>query len=106
MSERGGEQSAAALGDLGLLYAKMGDEMQGVQDSTLARSKAPLDLQLMYGEGQIYAVLGQPTKAISAYRRAVVKGYPRQEVWNDPENVRLQSEPEFARLFNTTTSVK
>jgi hypothetical protein len=58
----------------------------------------------MYSEGQVYALLGQPVKAIPAYRPAIAKGYSRKEVWNDPENAKLQSFPEFVKLVKSGTS--
>jgi tetratricopeptide (TPR) repeat protein len=86
-------QSASILSDIGLLYAKMGDPSQSVHYTRLARAKSPLDVQLMYSEGQVYALLGQPTKAITAYSQAVAKGYKREEIWDDPENAKTQSSP-------------
>jgi serine/threonine protein kinase/tetratricopeptide (TPR) repeat protein len=97
-------QSASVIGDIGLLYAKMGDQSQAVQYTRMARSKAPSDVQLMYSEGQVYALLDQPSKAIAAYRQAVAKGYARQELWYDPENAKLQSVPEFVKLVKSGTS--
>jgi Flp pilus assembly protein TadD len=82
-------QSASLLGDIGLLYAKFGDQAQAVHYTRMARAKAPSDVQLMYSEGQVYALLGQPVKAIPAYRQAIAKGYSRKEVWNDPENAQI-----------------
>jgi hypothetical protein len=48
--------------------------------------------------------LGQPVKAIPAYRQAIAKGDSRKEVWNDPENAKLQSFPEFVKLVKSGTS--
>jgi hypothetical protein len=70
----------------------------------MARAKAPSDVQLMYSEGQDYARLGQSGKAIPAYRQAIAKGYSRKEAWNDPENAKLQSFPEFVKLVKSGTS--
>jgi tetratricopeptide (TPR) repeat protein len=97
-------QSASLLGDIGLLYAKFGDQAQAVHYTRMARAKAPSDVQLMYSEGQVYALLGQPGKAIPACRQAIAKGYSRKEVWNDPENAKLQSFPEFVKLVKSGTS--
>ena len=97
-------QSSGALGDIGLLYAKMGDQSQAVHYTRLARAKSPLDVQLMYSEGQVYALLGQPRKAITAYSQAVAKGYKREEIWDDPENAKLQSVPEFVKLVGRSTA--
>jgi tetratricopeptide (TPR) repeat protein len=97
-------QSASLLGDIGLLYAKFGDQAQAVHYTRMARAEAPRDVQLMYSEGQVYAPLGQPVRAIPAYRPAIAKGYSRKEVWNDPENAKLQSFPEFVKLVKSGTS--
>jgi hypothetical protein len=35
---------------------------------------------------------------------AIAKGYSRKEVWNDPENAKLQSFPEFVKLVKSGTS--
>jgi len=94
-------RSASILGDIGLLYAKMGDQTQAVQYTRMARAKAPSDVQLMYSEGQVYVLTGQPTKAITAYSQAVAKGYNREEIWDDPENAKIQSLPEFVKLCRT-----
>jgi tetratricopeptide (TPR) repeat protein len=97
-------QSASILSDIGLLSAKMGDKAQAVQYTRLARSKAPSDVEIMYVEGQVYALLDQPSKAITAYSQAVAKGYKREELWNDPENAKLQSLPEFVKLVKSGTA--
>jgi predicted Zn-dependent protease len=83
---------------------KFGDQAQAVHYTRMARAKAPSDVQLMYSEGQVYALLGQPAKAITAYSQAVAKGYKREELWNDPENAKLQSFPEFVKLVKSGTS--
>ena len=97
-------QSASILGDIGLLYAKMGDQTQAVQYTRMARAKAPSDVYLIYCEGQVYVLLGQPAKAITAYRQAVARGYSRAEIWDDPENAKMQSLPEFVKLVKSGTS--
>jgi hypothetical protein len=56
-------RSASLPGDIGLLYAKFGDQAQAVHYTRMARAKAQSDVQLMYSEGQVYALLGQPVKS-------------------------------------------
>jgi hypothetical protein len=97
-------QSASLLGDIGLLYAKFGDQSASSALLRMARANAPSDVQLMYSEGQVYAQLGQPGKAAPAYRQAIAKGYSRKEVWNDPANAKLQFFPEFVKLVKSGTS--
>jgi hypothetical protein len=48
--------------------------------------------------------LGQPVKAIPAYRQGIAKGDSRKKVWNDPENAKLQSFPEFVKVVKSGTS--
>ncbi len=93
-----GSESAGVLADLGLLSAKSGDRVQAVLYTEKARVKSPNDVQIMYSEGQVYVLSGQPSKAIAAYRRAVERGYASQEIWNDPENAKLKSVPDFVKL--------
>jgi len=97
-------QSASTLGDLGLLYAKIGDQTQAVQYTRLALAKKPSDLQLIYGEAQVYCLLGQPDKSMSALRQAIAKGWPREEAANDPEFAKMRSLPEFVKLIGTTSA--
>lgn len=91
-------QNPEGLATIGLIYAKIGDHAKALEFIQLARVKAPNDTPIMYTEGQAYALLGSPEKAIDAYRRAVTKGYPRLELLHDPENAKLRSSPEFMKL--------
>jgi tetratricopeptide (TPR) repeat protein len=91
-------RSPDVLADVAGLYAKIGDRPKALEYIRLARERAPNDVPIMYTEGQVYALLGPPEKAIAAYRRAVTKGYPRLELFHDPENAKLRSLPEFTKL--------
>jgi serine/threonine protein kinase/tetratricopeptide (TPR) repeat protein/TolB-like protein len=97
-------QSARTLAEIGLLYAKTGDQAQALQYNRLAHAKGPGDVELIYTEGQLYVLLGQPAKAITALRQAIAMGYSRHEMWNDPENAKMQSVPEFVKLCSTNTT--
>src|SRR5450631_2813185 len=97
-------QSAGTLGDMGIYYAKIGDQAQAVRYIQLARAKDPADLQILYSEATIYVLLGQPMKAMPVFRQAVAKGYPRQEIWEDPDNARMRSLPEFEKLTGMSTA--
>jgi serine/threonine protein kinase/tetratricopeptide (TPR) repeat protein len=90
--------SPTILGDIGLLYAKLGDQAQAVQYIQRARAKSPEDLNLIYAEAQVYVLLGQLSNAMLAFREAVAKGYGRAEIWKDPENAKMRSLPEFVKL--------
>jgi eukaryotic-like serine/threonine-protein kinase len=93
-------QSASIMGDLGLLYAKKGDTANALQYIKQARSIKPDDLQLMYSEAQVKALIGNPEDALKSLRAALTNGYPAQEAWNDPELQKLQALPQFSQLMN------
>jgi serine/threonine protein kinase/Flp pilus assembly protein TadD len=91
-------RSAGTMGDLALYYAKKGDASNALQYIQQARAIDSGDLQLMYSEVQVRALIGKPEDAIKSLRFALEKGYPAQEAWNDPELQKLQALPQFAQL--------
>jgi hypothetical protein len=56
------------------------------------------DVQLIYSEAQVYALAGNPGKALKALREAFQKGFSPEEAQNDPELGRLKRLPEFVKL--------
>ncbi|HEX9109837.1 MAG TPA: tetratricopeptide repeat protein, partial [Terriglobales bacterium] len=93
-------RSFSIMGDLALYYAKKGDAINALQYIQRARSISPGDLQLMYSEVQVKALIGKPEDALKALRPALQKGYAAQEAWNDPELAKLQALPQFSQLVN------
>jgi len=93
-------RSFSIMGDLALYYAKKGDAINALQYIQRARSISPEDLQLMYSEVQVNALIGKPEDALKALRRSLQKGYAAQEAWNDPELAKLQAYPQFSQLVN------
>ena len=91
-------RSASTMGDLALYYAKKGDGHNALQYIQQARSIDSGDVQLMYWEVQVKALVGQPEDAVKSLRLALEKGYPAQEAWNDPELQKLQALPQFSQL--------
>ena len=92
-------RSAASMSDLGLLYAKKGEAANAIQYTNQARAIKPDDVQLMYSEAQVKALIGKPEEALKALKQALEKGYPAQEAGNDPELQKLQSLPQYAQLI-------
>jgi serine/threonine protein kinase/tetratricopeptide (TPR) repeat protein len=93
-------RSASTMGDLALCYAKKGDARNALQYIQQARSIDSGDVQLMYSEVQVKAMVGKPEDAVKALRVALDKGYNAQEAWNDPELQKLQALPQFSQLVN------
>ena len=96
-------RSAGTMGDVALYYAKKGDAHNALQYIGQARAIDPDDIQLIYSEVQVKALTGKPEEALKSLRQALAKGYPAQEVWNDPELQKLQPLPQFAQLVNEFT---
>jgi hypothetical protein len=91
------------MGDVAVYYAKKGDARNALQYIQQARSINAEDLQLMYWEVVVRALVGKPEDALKPLRLALQKGYPAQEAWNDPELQKLQALPQFARLVKEFT---
>ncbi len=96
-------RSADTMGDLALYYARKGDARNGLQYIQQARSIKPQDIQLMYSEALVKALVGKPEDAVKALKLALEKGYSAQEAWNDPELQKLQALPQFAQLVKEFT---
>jgi eukaryotic-like serine/threonine-protein kinase len=97
-------RSAATMGDVAVYYAKKGDARNALQYIQQARSINSQDLQLMYWEALVKALVGKPEDALKSLRLALSKGYPAQEAWNDPELQKLQALPQFAQLVKEFTA--
>ncbi|MFY9559645.1 MAG: tetratricopeptide repeat protein [Terriglobales bacterium] len=96
-------RSADTMGDLALYYARKGDARNGLQYIQQARSIKPRDVQLMYSEALVKALVGKPEDAVKALKAALEKGYSPQEAWNDPELQKLQALPQFSQLVKEFT---
>ncbi|HVO59314.1 MAG TPA: tetratricopeptide repeat protein [Terriglobales bacterium] len=92
-------RDATTMADLAFYYAKKGDATQAQQYIRQARSIDASDLQLIYEEGQIYALSGKESEAMRALREAFQKGYPSEEAEKDPELASLKSSAQFGKLI-------
>ncbi|MBI1740817.1 MAG: protein kinase [Acidobacteriales bacterium] len=96
-------RSAVTMGDLAVYYAKKGDARNALQYIQQARSISPADVQMIYWEAVVKALVGKPEEALKPLRLALEKGYPAQEAWNDPELQKLQALPQFSQLVKEFT---
>ncbi len=92
-------RSASTMSDLALYYAKKGDARNALQYIHQARSINPGDVQIMYWEVQVMALIGKPEDAMKPLKLALEKGYSAQEARNDPELQKLQGLPQFSQLI-------
>ena len=91
-------RSAETMGDLALYYARKGDARNGLQYIRQARAINSGDVQLIYSEALVKALVGKPEDALKSLKLALEKGYSPQEAWNDPELQKLQALPQFSKL--------
>jgi tetratricopeptide (TPR) repeat protein/TolB-like protein/predicted Ser/Thr protein kinase len=91
-------RNSTSMGNLALYYAKKGDAAQARDFIHRARSISPDDVELIYDEAVVNTLTGHYDEAFATLTRALQKGYPAREVWNDPELNGLRSRPEFAKL--------
>jgi eukaryotic-like serine/threonine-protein kinase len=92
-------QNAEVLGDLGAYYAKKGDARKGMEFIERARSIDRQDVELIYIQAVVENLAGKPAEAIRGVQEALEKGYPIQEVKEDPEMASLQTNPAFQSLL-------
>jgi len=96
-------RAASTMGDVAVYYARKGDARNALQYVQQARTINPEDLQLMYWEAVVKALVAKPEDAFKPLRLALSKGYPAQEAWNDPDLQKLQALPQFAQLVKEYT---
>src|SRR5215471_4861042 len=93
-------RDAGTKADLAFYYAKKGDTVRGEQYIRAAREIDASAPQLIYIEGQIYALAGKQPEALKALREAFQKGYPAEEAQKDPELASLRDSPSFRKLIS------
>jgi tetratricopeptide (TPR) repeat protein len=95
-------RDADTVASLALYYAKKGDSAQALEFIHRARTLQPEAVEFLDDEAIVDALANRPKQALDAVRAAIAKGYPSEELKNDPELKSLQSNPEFQRLVSHT----
>ena len=92
-------QSASVMAQMALSYAKTGDAQQADNFIRRARSIDKSNVNYIYSEAEIDAILNRPAGALKALREAFEKHFPVAFAAGDPELENLQKNPEFAMLI-------
>ncbi len=92
-------QDADAMVDIALCYAKIGNGPQALKFMRQARSIDKTNVNYIYTEAEIYAVLGQTQEALKSLREAFEKHYPAQWADSDDALKNLSGNAEFAKLI-------
>jgi eukaryotic-like serine/threonine-protein kinase len=99
-------RDAGTLASLSIYYAKKGDSAHSLEFIHRARTLQPDSLEYLADEAIVNALANRPKQAMEAVRMALAKGYPADELKNEPELESLQSLPEFQQLVAKASSSK
>ena len=91
-------QNASTMAQIALSYAKIGNAQQA--DSFVGRARAidRNDVDYIYDQAEIDAILNRPDSALKALREAFERHYPVDYASGDQELENLQKNPKFAAL--------
>jgi len=99
-------RNADTMASLSLYYAKKGDTTRALEFINRARTLQPDAVEFLDDEAIVNALANRPQQALAAVRAALAKGYPAEELRNEPELRSLQTLPEFQRLVAGRSSGK
>jgi tetratricopeptide (TPR) repeat protein len=92
-------RNAETISSIALYYAKEGNSSNAVEFIRRARAIKPDDVSLIDNEAEIFALVGRKQDSIKSIREALKRGYPAEEIKNDPELNSLHPLPEFQKLL-------
>jgi serine/threonine protein kinase/tetratricopeptide (TPR) repeat protein/TolB-like protein len=99
-------QNSEVMAQVALCYANLGDAQQAETYIKKARGIDKTNLDYIYDQVQIYALLGKTKEALDALREALEKHYPTDAVVADPNVNSLHSSPEFNDLIKKYSTKK
>jgi eukaryotic-like serine/threonine-protein kinase len=99
-------RNAYTLAFLGLYYAKKGQSAEALNFIGRARSLNKENVNYIYYDVEIQAILNHPDEALKLLREALQKGASFADAKSDPELASLQNRPEFAQLEKEFGSAK
>jgi eukaryotic-like serine/threonine-protein kinase len=99
-------QSALAMAQIALSYAKIGNAQQADTFIGRARTMARNNVDYMYDEAEIDAILNRQDAALKTLREAFEKHYPAEYASGDQEFENLRNNPKFAALIKQFSSRK
>ena len=99
-------QSSSTMAQIALSYAKIGDEQQASTFIGRARSSARNNVDYIYDQAEIEAILNHQDAALKALREAFEKHYPVDYASGDQELENLQKNPKFTALIKEFSGKK
>lgn len=99
-------QSALTMAQIALSYAKIGNAQQANTFIGRARSLAKNNVDYIYDQAEIEAILNRQDSALVALREAFEKHYPVDYASGDQELENLRNNPKFVALIKQFSSNK
>jgi serine/threonine protein kinase/tetratricopeptide (TPR) repeat protein len=99
-------QNADVMAQIALCYANLGDAQQA--DTFIKKTRAidKSNVNYIYEEAEIYALLGKTREGLNALRESLEKHYPAEAVAADPNMDGLRNSPEFNDLIKKYSAKK
>jgi len=99
-------QNAEVMSEMALSYAKIGDAPKAQNFIRQARGIDKNNVNYIYTEAQIDALLGQSAEALKVLQEALAKHYPAEFAAGDEDLKNLKDNPEFANLIKQYSEKK
>jgi eukaryotic-like serine/threonine-protein kinase len=99
-------QSASTMAQIALSYAKIGNAQQADAFIGRARSLGKDNVDYIYYEAEVEAILNRQDKALKVLREALEKHYPADYASGDQVLENLHSNPKFAALIKEFSAKK
>jgi len=99
-------QDSGVMAQVALSYAKIGNAQEADTYIRRARSIDKRNVNYMYAQAEINALLGRTPEALKALKEALDSHYPAESAASDPELASLQSSPAFTGMIKDHTAKK
>jgi predicted Zn-dependent protease len=94
------------MAEVALAYAKIGNPQQAETFIHRSRAQDKDNVNIVYAEAQISALLGKPTQAFTSLQEALEKHYPAEFAAVDPDLESLHGNIEFQSLIRKYSTKK
>jgi eukaryotic-like serine/threonine-protein kinase len=99
-------QNVAVMVEMALSYAKIGNAQQAQSFIRQARGIDKNNVNYIYNEAEVDAVLGRSAESLKVLREALEKNYPAEYASGDDDLKNLNGNPEFAALIKQYSQKK
>ena len=99
-------QDGDVMREMALSYANTGDGQQAETFIGRARAIDKNNVEYIYNQAEIYAILGKPAEALKALQESLERHYPAESAEEDLELDSLRANPQFAALMKKYAAKK